>query len=164
MDRLVKVHIHPQSGKEIKGYRLRAGDEIKEGDVYNSTDGEWRDMQLSGLVIAQDAVAIWIRPAILITAMKPEESFGLLLTNAITTLYDIVHLGQVQQEKGRGNRRALVLQRRAEKGLVEMGLQAALFCPSQDVTATLMRYVEELGLQIVAGVAPADYPANLDED
>ncbi|HEY4482835.1 MAG TPA: hypothetical protein VI953_01545 [Candidatus Paceibacterota bacterium] len=109
MDQLMKLHMHPGSSASVSGFRLRSGDEILPGDVYNATNGEWRgDASLAGLVLGERTEAIWIRPSKL--GLDPLEVLETMLTHAITGLGNVVLMGQEQQRDGRGNKHAMVLQ------------------------------------------------------
>jgi len=39
---MVKIHEHPESREIVTGIRLKPGEKIQRGDVYNSTTGYWR--------------------------------------------------------------------------------------------------------------------------
>ena len=57
-------YIHPVSGTEIEGVRLAPGNIIQEGDVYDSTDGTWRDAPCPGAEIQPGSRrTIIVRPA-----------------------------------------------------------------------------------------------------
>jgi len=63
---MVEIHIHPmvkvRRDQVIFGRRLRAGETIQEGDVYDSTTGKWEKAPCPGLVIAGGCTTYWVRP------------------------------------------------------------------------------------------------------
>ena len=54
--------IHPLSGIPVFGELLKPGDELKEGDVYPSSSGQWQNCPVLGLKIQPGCTTIWVRP------------------------------------------------------------------------------------------------------
>lgn len=54
---------HPRSGKEIFGRQLSWGEKLQPGDVYDCTDGKWRDV---GDIthVPEQSTAVFVRAGI----------------------------------------------------------------------------------------------------
>ena len=60
---MVKIHEHPESREIVTGIRLKPGEKIQRGDVYNSTTGYWRtNSSVIGDTVPNGGHIIWIRP------------------------------------------------------------------------------------------------------
>jgi hypothetical protein len=59
----MQTYAHPRSGTTIEGLRLVSGALTRRGDMYDSSDGKWREFGYadSGRVPEGDHV-IWVRP------------------------------------------------------------------------------------------------------
>jgi len=57
-----KFHKTANCSRPVYGHRLEAGDELKEGDLYDSTGGDWQPCPCPGLTLQAGSVAVWIRP------------------------------------------------------------------------------------------------------
>lgn len=58
-----EYHVHPRSGFEIFGERLKSGDVIESTDVYNSTNGLWELAPCPGLTLQEgNGDVVWVRP------------------------------------------------------------------------------------------------------
>lgn len=54
--------VHPKSGASIQGVRLPPGTMIAVGDLYDSTDGNWKENgYMAGLTIQPGCSTIWVR-------------------------------------------------------------------------------------------------------
>jgi hypothetical protein len=54
--------VHPKSGERVQGIRLSPGMMIAKGDLYDSTDGKWRENEnIAGLTIQPGCSTIWVR-------------------------------------------------------------------------------------------------------
>ena len=55
-------YTHPVSGVEIEGVRLGPGVVVTEGDMYDSTDGTWRNMPCVNSEVRTGCKTIIVRP------------------------------------------------------------------------------------------------------
>jgi hypothetical protein len=59
----MQTHEHPISGAVTRGVRLGPGARLQETDVYDSTDGAWRDAGwVAGNKIEPRCETVWVRP------------------------------------------------------------------------------------------------------
>jgi hypothetical protein len=56
------VHLHPVSKAPIEGTILPFGTELLEGDVYDSTKGNWEPNPIPGVFLGASCT-IWVRPS-----------------------------------------------------------------------------------------------------
>ena len=59
-------YTHPVSGTKIEGLRLGPGTIVIAGDLYDSTDGKWRNAPCVGAEIQPRCYTIIVRPSHLI--------------------------------------------------------------------------------------------------
>lgn len=61
---MAEWHIHPISGKRVYGDKLPFDSAIRNDDLYDSTDGQWRKAgpSLSGLTLRWGCETYWVRP------------------------------------------------------------------------------------------------------
>jgi hypothetical protein len=64
METVVLTHHHPKDySKTVIGKRLESGDILEDGDVYDSTSGNWeRQPILTGTRLRSGFAAYWVRP------------------------------------------------------------------------------------------------------
>lgn len=54
---------HPISGLEIPGRKLKSGETIQNGDMYDSSSGKWEPLQSSnGAKVPGGSHVTWVRP------------------------------------------------------------------------------------------------------
>lgn len=61
--RIEMKHKHPVSGIEIEGRRLSVGEQTRDGDMYDSTDGSWRVLPSPHGTVSQKTEATIVRPS-----------------------------------------------------------------------------------------------------
>jgi hypothetical protein len=54
---------HPRGGKEIFGRQLAPGEELQPGDVYDCSDGTWRNIG-NMTRVPEESTAVFVRPGI----------------------------------------------------------------------------------------------------
>ena len=57
----LSVYEHPITKKPISGVRLGRGAVIRNGDVYDSTTGDWAPAPAAGITIRLGNVLVWVR-------------------------------------------------------------------------------------------------------
>ncbi len=58
------LHSHPMNRRvKILGRKLRVGETIQEGDVYNSSSGGWEPATCVGQRIRPGNLTYWVRPS-----------------------------------------------------------------------------------------------------
>jgi hypothetical protein len=57
-----EVFIHPRSGVLMPGRRVRTGEVLLIGDLYDSTEGNWQRCPCPGAILGITDT-IWVRPA-----------------------------------------------------------------------------------------------------
>lgn len=56
------MHTTENCTRPVYGYRLEDGDVLQEGDLYDSTGGDWQPCPCPGLTLQSGNAAVWIRP------------------------------------------------------------------------------------------------------
>ena len=59
---LIEVISHKISGNKIFGTRLVAGEILRIGDVYDSSDGGWQKCPAPGRKVPPGEHVVWVRP------------------------------------------------------------------------------------------------------
>lgn len=54
--------VHTQTGIPLLGMLLVAGAQLRSSDHYDSTSGKWEPCPTPGVVLSENASAIWVRP------------------------------------------------------------------------------------------------------
>lgn len=57
-----RVHRHPESGRTIYGSLILSGTTLEPTDHYASSSGEWEPCPCPGVVLQDNAAALWVRP------------------------------------------------------------------------------------------------------